>query len=446
VGVDRLRFFGSAGPNLWSYARLKEGPDQAGAGRYTIDADLINPDGTLVARLEGLRAQQVDLSMLVPQLPDQPGRPQGKEGPPPRDLAGELRGQPASVRRQRITEFVEEEVIKLLKLPGDEQPAHHKSLFELGMDSLMAVEFLYRVNWGLKINLDMPKLLANAAIAPLAEQLVAELAASEGGPEAPGASPVVPPPSAPAAAPEPAARSVWFPGHRTEPNARMRLFCFHPPGGQASVYSGWPDVLRPDVEVCAIQLPGSGTREDEEPIPTWPALVETVADEILDYLDRPFAFLGYGPGSLLAFDVAHLARERFGLAPAHLFVAAAWAPEDVASKLPSEAVPARAAVAQESGAPADSEEAGSPPDQNEADLGGFRIYRATPRPPLDCSITAFAAKGDEQFAREDLHAWYACTQGGFRLELMPGTFASQLETPAELLGILEQDLRQAMDR
>jgi acyl transferase domain-containing protein len=445
VGVDRLRLFASASTNLWSYARLKEGPDEAGAGRYTIDVDLINPEGTLVARLEGLRAQQVDLSMLVPQAPDQAGRPQGKGGPPPRDLAGELRGQPAGVRRQRITEFLEEEVIKLLKLPRDEQPAHHKSLFELGMDSLMAVEFLYRVNWGLKINLPMPKLLANAAIAPLADELVAELAASEGGPQAKDGS-AVQPPSIPAAAPEPAAQSVWFPGHRTEPNARMRLFCFHPPGGQASVYSGWPDLLRPDIEVCAIQLPGSGTREDEKPIPTWPSLVESVADEMLDYLDRPFAFFGYGAGSLLAYDVAYVARERFGLSPAHLFVATTWAPEDVEAKRQPQAAPAQATVAHQSESAGDSDGLGSPDDHDKAHLAGFRIYRFTPRPPLDCSVTAFAARSDEQFTREDLHRWYACTQAGFRLELLSATFAAQLEDPTLLLEIVAQDLRQAVDR
>ena len=414
VGVDRLRLLAPVGPALFSHARMCEGPNPAATGRYRIDLDLIDPEGTLVARLEGLRAQQVDLSILPSETPDNMSRLES-DAPPPRKIADELWPLPTAEQRRRITEFLEEEVVNTLKLTGQERPSHHKSLFDLGMDSLMSVEFLYRVNRGLGVNLPMQRLLENAAIAPLAEQLVGEMSVEQGvarTDEPAGPPATIPPPVQAMLAPE----NVWFPGHRIEPNARIRLFCFHSPEGSASDYAGWPGALRPDVEVCAVELPGSGTREDEHRPETWESLVESLAEQMLDCLDRPFAFFGFGGGSLLAFDVAHFIQDRFGLTPEHLFVASASAPGDEASA-----------------------------DQQDADAYQFDTYRFTPRRPLDCSITAFAAKDDARIGRERLHGWYACTRGSFRLELAAGTSASQLEKPERLLRTVASDLRQAIE-
>ncbi|MEK8168926.1 thioesterase domain-containing protein [Streptomyces sp. M19] len=42
-------------------------------------------------------------------------------------------------------------------------------------------------------------------------------------------------------------------------DARCRLFCLPFPGAAASAFLPWSDLLPPDVELCAVQLPG---RED----------------------------------------------------------------------------------------------------------------------------------------------------------------------------------------
>jgi len=280
------------------------------------------------------------------------------------------------------------------------------------MDSLMSVEFLHRVNHGLRLNLPMQVLLENAAIDALAERIVRELSPADGGRQAGEAAPPGPRAPRPEGAPA-GAENPWFPDHRAESGARVRLFCFHAPGGEAAVYAGWSDVLRPDVEVLAVQSPGSGTRASEPPIERWPSLVETLAEQLLDYLDRPFAFFGHSSGSLVALDVAHLVQGRFGLSPVRLFVLGSRSP--------------------------------GAEDRAGAERSGFRVVRHAPGPPLDCPITAFAAREDEQCGPEELQAWSECTVGGFRVEVAPGSSAGLLADPARLLETVAGELRRAVE-
>jgi hypothetical protein len=77
-------------------------------------------------------------------------------------------------------------------------------------------------------------------------------------------------------------------------------------------------------------------------------------------------------------------------------------------------------------------------------MDGFRMLRFTPRPPLECPITTFAGNADERFGRQQLQPWYTCTDGSFRLELLPGTI-DPTETGEGLTIGVARDLRHVMD-
>jgi len=55
-------------------------------------------------------------------------------------------------------------------------------------------------------------------------------------------------------------------------------------------------------------------------------LVETLAQVLHSYLDKPFAFYGHSMGELISFELARQIRRQYGLIPVHLFAAAYYAP------------------------------------------------------------------------------------------------------------------------
>jgi len=105
-------------------------------------------------------------------------------------------------------------------------------------------------------------------------------------------------------------------GHKLNSRAVLRLFCFPYGGGAARAYRPWTQILPPEIDVCAIQLPGRGNRLCEPLLPKMSLAVELVGKEIVSLLDRPYAFFGHSMGAILAFEVARLLRRGVDVAAA----------------------------------------------------------------------------------------------------------------------------------
>jgi len=95
----------------------------------------------------------------------------------------------------------------------------------------------------------------------------------------------------------------WIARYRPNPSASSSLLFFLR-GRRASIFRQWPAFLPPDIEICAIQLPGRRIPPRGASVYSSGSLAETLADIIAPYLDRPFAFFGHSMGSLVCFEVA----------------------------------------------------------------------------------------------------------------------------------------------
>ena len=120
------------------------------------------------------------------------------------------------------------------------------------------------------------------------------------------------------------AASSWF--LRRPTSHALRLYCFPYAGGSAGAFMQWQALMEPYVEVCALQLPGRGSRIAEPPITSMDALVETIAAIIARQHDRPFAFFGHSLGALLAFETAHCLAKLGLPQPSQLLVSGSPAP------------------------------------------------------------------------------------------------------------------------
>ena len=111
------------------------------------------------------------------------------------------------------------------------------------------------------------------------------------------------------------------------PPRRFRLYCFCYAGGSAANYANWQADLDPTIEICAIELPGRGTRFGEEAETSLSTLKATVAQVIASAGHTSFAFFGHSLGALLAFEVARTLQQMGAAVPQHIFVSGGSAPQ-----------------------------------------------------------------------------------------------------------------------
>jgi medium-chain acyl-[acyl-carrier-protein] hydrolase len=237
------------------------------------------------------------------------------------------------------------------------------------------------------------------------------------------------------------------------PNARIRLFCFPYAGGGASIFRTWPAEFSQTVEACSVRFPGRESRIREAPFAQLAPLVEALAEVLLPYLDKPFAFFGHSMGALVGFELARLLRRRpvpaegRALSPARLFVSGRNAPHTPDGNPPLHALP-EAEFLEElrrlNGIPG---EAFSYPELIQlmlptlrADFTVCETYAYSIEPPLDCPISAFGGLGDSRVSQDNLQAWRDQTSADFSLQMFPGDHFFLHTAQSLLLRTLNREL------
>ncbi|MBP9713769.1 MAG: thioesterase [Sterolibacterium sp.] len=110
---------------------------------------------------------------------------------------------------------------------------------------------------------------------------------------------------------------------------RVRLYCFPYSGGNAAAFVPWQREIDPAIELCAVQLPGRGSRFREPPCTSFAALIQALGEMLQTRQAQsplPFAFFGHSLGSLVAFELARHCRRQQLPMPVHLIISGCNAP------------------------------------------------------------------------------------------------------------------------
>lgn len=101
---------------------------------------------------------------------------------------------------------------------------------------------------------------------------------------------------------------------------KLSLFCLPYAGASATIYYKLQSYLNEDINLVPIELPGRGSRFDEELLTSIDEVVDDVVDQIKSKVSKEdqYMILGYSFGSLLAYE----ASKRLEQQPEHLFLAA----------------------------------------------------------------------------------------------------------------------------
>ncbi|UKD58043.1 thioesterase domain-containing protein [Amycolatopsis sp. FU40] len=208
---------------------------------------------------------------------------------------------------------------------------------------------------------------------------------------------------------------------------RLRLLCFPYAGGGASVYRPWREHLPPDVELCAVQLPGRESRLSEPPWYQLSALLPQLHRGLSGLLDLPYATFGHSLGALVSFEFVRQLRRCGDPLPRHLFASGRGAPQVPVRSEPIHRLPDAEFVREIARFRATRPEVLADPDLLELVLPALRAdfalserYRYRPEPPLPCPITAFYGIGDTSVRKDDVSAWGSQTSAAWRVRAMPG--------------------------
>jgi surfactin synthase thioesterase subunit len=230
-------------------------------------------------------------------------------------------------------------------------------------------------------------------------------------------------------------------------DAHTRFFCLPHAGAGASAYRSWANELPPDLQLCAVQLPGRENRLGDRPVDDAVTLARQLVSELRPFLDRRFVVFGHSMGALLAFEVACELR-RAGLPqPAHLFVSAHKAPH-----LPFDQAPVhqmdprefRAELRRLEGTPdevlANEELMQIAEPILRADFKLCETYVYRPVEPLDIPISVFGGAGDSKVPAAVLQPWREHTRRSMSLRVFPGGHLFLQAARAELVSAILSDL------
>lgn len=223
-------------------------------------------------------------------------------------------------------------------------------------------------------------------------------------------------------------QTVWLAGTRPAQPPRMRLFCFPPAGGGASIYQPWVGAMPTGVELCRIQLPGRESRFGEPAVDNLDTLLPPLEEALLPLLDVPFAFFGHSMGALVSFELTRRLRDAGKPQPLALFPSAHRAPHlplrrRLWAKLPREEL-----ITELDNIDGIPEELRGNDEILDVVLPTVRIdlelyegYRHQTGDPLACRITAFGGDNDSLVEPEEVEAWSQHTSGPCTVHIVQGT-------------------------
>lgn len=117
----------------------------------------------------------------------------------------------------------------------------------------------------------------------------------------------------------------------SQPDAKVRLVCFHHAGASALTFAPWGRRMPPQVELYLMELPGRGMNLNKPFVLGFVKAKEYFLTRVKKIIDRPTFFLGHSLGGLLAYSVAASLPKEMKRLVKKVIVSAARSPRSVAS-------------------------------------------------------------------------------------------------------------------
>jgi|RhiMetdeSRZDD1v2_1073273.scaffolds.fasta_scaffold11376_4 acyl transferase domain-containing protein/surfactin synthase thioesterase subunit/acyl carrier protein len=448
---------GSRGEAIWRTRGTRYIPSEDGLRVF---------DYLMHHQVEHAAVTRTDWAIFLEQFPEPPPlyaelvqeagvQHQGKRVGNTYDVQARLRQAPVQEHRAILLAFVRAQVMDVLGFT--ETMDIRQPLNDLGLDSLLSINLINRLEPPLAVSIPIVKLLQGPSVEQLVDELFPDLSKSietATMPEYPQTSKII--------------GNGWLVFPKPNIAAQMRLFCFPFAGGGASTYRSWVESLQASIEVVAIEPPGRASRIHEKPLDTLDAFLDTLVPAMLPYLDKPFAFFGHCLGGLTLFATARILLNEHNLPPHHLFVSGARPPHRLLRYGPFEEQLLSQLTQHKKFDPflpmyeqpdevfveiirhfniGATEDFLNDPDLRRLMLptirGEFAMsshYRFAPEPAWDIPITCFTGLDDPYVTREDAVEWSRYTRVAFRLHMRGGAHFIVVDDRTFILESINREL------
>lgn len=320
--------------------------------------------------------------------------------------------------------FLREKLVEsLAKILGTsvEKIATEESIAKMGLDSLMMNQLRNWIHQKFEINYPLMKLAKGPSINELSGQLLEQLFWTKEEENQSDYSGI-------GGESDIEVLDRWLIRNKNnQQQIKKRIFCFHPVGAGASMFSHFIFNPPPETDVLAFQLPGRENRKDEAVYEDIDVLVKDLAEVIKPYLDLPFAIYGHSFGGIIGFELIRYLRMHFQIEPMHFFISGTIAPQ-LTKKWKERDVISKTAITSTSDEKllslmtyiddVDFLKQILPVMKKDMPLIMGYPYRDDRK--FDFPITAFAADKDEVVFLHELEQWVHQTTDNFQLEVMEG--------------------------
>ena len=239
-------------------------------------------------------------------------------------LKAKLKDASSVARRELLTTFVSQQATQTLGVKEEMDP--RRPLRELGLDSLMSVTLVNRLETSLGVRISPVKLIQGPSVSQIVDDILPGLGYSTPDNHEENR----------AQRSRKNGSSAWLVISDPRPSPRLRLFCFPFAGGGSAIYRSWSQFLDPSIEVIAVEPPGRLGRIKEKPIVDIKQFSSGLLSEMRPLLDLPFAFFGHCLGGLTMYETARRLIRLTKFRPLHLFVSGARPPDRISDQGPFE--------------------------------------------------------------------------------------------------------------
>lgn len=225
------------------------------------------------------------------------------------------------------------------------------------------------------------------------------------------------------------------------------MFCLPYAGGSAAMYNKWYGVCSGHIRLIPVELAGRGRRINE---PLYGSVEETVED-VYNIIkgqvrrDQPYILFGHSMGAYLAYQVAQKIRRNGLPLPFHVFFSGRGAPHsrNISKKIyhTMEMEEFKQEILQLGGTP---REFFDHPELVEYLLpvlrNDFRITESVlpseEIDPLDCDITIFTGKEEDEMEADDIHGWRLHTKSVCHIHYFNGGHFFIIDHTERIVGII----------